>query len=61
VVLLPGELTRALEPRGGHVLAEVRTGIGLVDLAVDSRLNLYALDEDGTLTAYRLVTALAVV
>jgi hypothetical protein len=60
VVLVPGEVTRAVEPRGGHVLAEVRTGIGLVDLAVDARLNLYALDEDGTLSAYRLVTALAV-
>jgi PQQ-like domain len=61
VVLVPGEVTRALEPRGGHVLAEVRTGMGLIDLAVDARLNLYALDEDGTLTAYRLGAALAVV
>jgi outer membrane protein assembly factor BamB len=61
VALVPGEMTRALEPRGGHVLAEVRTGMGLVALAVDARLNLYALDEDGTLSAYRLGAALSLV
>ena len=37
-----------------------RTGIGLVDLSVDARLNLYALDEDGSLRAFRLTTSLAV-
>jgi hypothetical protein len=61
VVILPGELTRAVDPRGGRVMAEVRTGPGLCGLQVDPRLNLYALDEDGSLTAWRLTTSLSVV
>ncbi len=60
VVLLPGEVTRAVDPRGGRVLAEVHTGVGLCGLQVDSKLNLYALDEDGSLTAWRLSSSLAV-
>ncbi|MBX5480421.1 MAG: PQQ-binding-like beta-propeller repeat protein [Myxococcaceae bacterium] len=61
VLFIPGEVTRAVDPGGGRILAEVRTGIGLVDLAVDPRLNLYALDEDGSLRAFRLTTTLAIV
>lgn len=60
VLVIPGEVTRAIDPRGGRELAQVRTGIGLVDLKVDARLNLYALDEDGSLRAFRLTTSLAV-
>jgi len=61
VVLLPGETVRAVDPRGGQLLAEVAAGAGLCDLKVDGRLNLYLLDDACTLKAYRLATHLAVV
>ncbi|MGA9521620.1 MAG: PQQ-binding-like beta-propeller repeat protein, partial [Myxococcaceae bacterium] len=61
VLIVPGEVTRAVDPRGGRVLAELRTGLGLSDLVADSRLNVYALDEDGTFTAWKLSTSFAVV
>lgn len=61
VVLIPGEQVRAVEPRGGQVLAEVRAGAGLVGLQVDARLGLYFLDEAGTLTAYQLTSHFTVV
>jgi hypothetical protein len=61
VVLIPGEQVRAVEPRGGQVLAEVRAGAGLVALQADSQLGLYFLDDAGTLSAYQLVSHFAVV
>ncbi|MFY0568091.1 PQQ-binding-like beta-propeller repeat protein [Archangium lansingense] len=61
VVLVPGERVRAVDPDSGNVLAEVRAGAGLMALQVDSQLNLYFLDELGTLSAYRLVSHFAVV
>ncbi|HZI13083.1 MAG TPA: PQQ-binding-like beta-propeller repeat protein, partial [Myxococcus sp.] len=44
VTLVPGEKVRAVDPRGGQVLAEVRAGVGLVALQADVRLNLFFLD-----------------
>jgi outer membrane protein assembly factor BamB len=61
VVLVPGERVRAVDPASGDVLAEVRAGAGLVALQADSRLNLYFLDELGTLSAYKLVSHFALV
>jgi hypothetical protein len=61
VVVLPGEKVRAVDPRGGLLLAEVDAGAGLCDLKVDGRLNLYLLDDAGTLRAFKLATHLAVV
>ncbi|MHB8873077.1 MAG: outer membrane protein assembly factor BamB family protein [Myxococcaceae bacterium] len=61
VLILPGEAVRAVDPRGGQVLAEVRAGEGLCDLEVDAKLNLFLLDEAGTLRAYRLTSHFAVV
>lgn len=61
VLLIPGETVRAVEPRTGQVLAQVRGGPGLCALAADAKLNLYLLEENGTLTAHRLTTHLAVV
>ncbi|MBU8900379.1 PQQ-like beta-propeller repeat protein [Corallococcus sp. M34] len=61
VTLLPGEHVRAVEPRGGQVLAEVRAGEGLVALQADVHLNLYFLDEAGTLSAYQLGSHFTVV
>jgi hypothetical protein len=43
------------------VLAEVRAGVGLVALQADVRLNLYFLDDAGTLSAYRLASHFTVV
>ncbi|PTL85346.1 PQQ-binding-like beta-propeller repeat protein [Vitiosangium sp. GDMCC 1.1324] len=61
VVLVPGERVRAVDPDSGDVLAEVRAGAGLMALQSDTRLNLYFLDELGTLSAYRLGSHFAVV
>ncbi|WP_044889126.1 PQQ-binding-like beta-propeller repeat protein [Myxococcus hansupus] len=61
VTLIPGEKVRAVDPRGGQVLAEVQAGVGLVALQADVRLNLYFLDDAGTLSAYRLGSHFAVV
>ncbi|MFZ5468335.1 MAG: PQQ-binding-like beta-propeller repeat protein [Myxococcota bacterium] len=61
VLLVAGETVRAVEPGSGRVLAQVRAGSGLCDLAVDGKLNLYLLDEAGTLTALRLGSHFAVV
>ncbi|WIG97663.1 PQQ-binding-like beta-propeller repeat protein [Myxococcus sp. SDU36] len=61
VTLVPGERVRAVDPRGGQVLAEVQAGVGLVALQADVRLNLYFLDDAGTLSAYRLGSHFTVV
>jgi outer membrane protein assembly factor BamB len=61
VALIPGEQVRAVDPKGGQVLAEVRAGAGLVALQTDTRLGLYFLDDAGTLSAYRLTSHFAVV
>lgn len=61
VLVLPGDSIRAVEPRGGRVLAEVSAGGGLRQLAVDSHLSLYVADEEGHLRVYRLASHLAVV
>lgn len=61
VLLIPGETVRAVDPKGGQVLAEVKAGVGLCDLRADSKLNLYLLNDNGALRAYRLSTQLAVI
>ena len=61
VLVLAGEKIRAVDPRGGRVLAELQAGRGLLDVAVDSKLNVYALDDAGLLRTWKLATTLAVV
>ncbi len=61
VLVLAGENIRAVDPRGGRVLAELQAGRGLLDVCVDGRLNVYALDDAGALKAWKLGTTLAVV
>ena len=61
VVLVPGERVRAVDPGSGDVLAEVRAGAGLMALQADAQLNLYFLDEAGTVSAYKLSSHFAVV
>ncbi len=61
VAVIPGETVRAVDVHSGEVLAEVRSGIGLCDLKADSKLNLYLLDDDGSLRAFRLASHFAIV
>ena len=61
VLFVPGEKIRAVDPRGGRVLAEVSPGGALRGLQADAKLKLYALTEQGSLKAYRLASHLAVV
>ncbi len=61
VLVLAGEKIRAVDPRGGRVLAELQAGRGLLDVSVDGRLNVYALDDSGVLKAWKLGTTLAIV
>ncbi len=60
-LVVPGPLTRLVDPLGGRVLAELPTGPRVLDLKADARLNLYLLREPGTLETYAPGAALAVV
>lgn len=61
VLVVPGPVTRLVQPRGGRVLAELATGPRMLDLAADAKLTLYVLREPGTLETFVPGTALAVV
>lgn len=61
VLFLAGEQVRAVDPATGRLLATVQAGPGLVELLVDDELDLYLLDELGTLRALRLSSHFAVV
>lgn len=60
VLVLPGPVTRLVDPRGGRVLAELETSGHLLDVAVDARLSLYVLREPGTLEHWSPSAALSV-
>jgi outer membrane protein assembly factor BamB len=60
VAFVPGPLVRAVDPAGGRLLAEVEAEAPVRALAVDARLTLFLLDEEGTLSAHRLVSHLGV-
>ena len=60
-LVLPGPLTRLVDPRSGRVLAELPTGARVLDLAADARLNLYVLREPGTLETFAAASTLSVV
>lgn len=60
MLVVPGPVTRLVQPSGGRVLAELETSGHLLDVAVDSRLNLYVLREPGTLEHWAPAATLAV-
>lgn len=60
-LVLPGPLTRLVDPRSGRVLAELPTGARVLALAADARLNLYVLREPGTLELFSPIASLALV
>lgn len=60
-LVIPGPVTRLVQPRGGRVLAEFDTGPRMLDLVTDARLTIYVLREPGTLETFVPGTALAVV
>jgi outer membrane protein assembly factor BamB len=61
LLLLPGEQVRLVDLSRGEVLAEIYAGPGLASARADRKLTLYLLNEEGGLTAHRLITHLAVV
>jgi len=61
VLVVPGERVRVVDPVSGDVLANLRAGVELCDLKVDAKLGLYLLDEDGSLSAHKLLSHFAVV
>ncbi len=61
VIVLPGNPVRAIDVHGGRLLGEVKARPGLCDLLVDRKLNLYLLDDGGTLQAFHLRSHFAVV
>ena len=61
MVLLAGEVIRAVEAKSGRVLGELKAGPGLVGLKGDRRLNFYTLDDAGVLKAHAIRSALSVV
>jgi hypothetical protein len=60
-LVVPGPVTRLVQPRGGRVLAELATGPRMLDLATDAKLTIYVLREPGTLETFVPGAALAVV
>ncbi len=60
-LVVPGPVTRLVQPRGGRVLAELATGPRMLDLATDAKLTIFVLREPGTLETFAPGTALAVV
>ena len=60
-LVVPGPVTRLVQPRGGRVLAELGTGPRMLDLATDAKLTIYVLREPGTLETFVPGAALAVV
>ena len=60
-LIVPGPVTRLVQPRGGRVLAELATGPRLLDLATDAKLTIYVLREPGTLETFVPGAALAIV
>lgn len=60
-LIVPGPVTRIVQPHGGRVLGELATGARMLDLAVDARMNISVLREPGSLETYAPGTALAVV
>jgi len=61
VAVLAGETVRAVDPRSGRLLAEVKVGPALTALAADRQLNLFLLMENGLLRALKLAAQLSVV
>jgi PQQ-like domain len=60
-LVIPGPVTRLVQPIGGRVLAELATGARMLDLAADAKLTIYVLREPGALETFVPGTALAVV
>ncbi len=60
-LVIPGPVTRLVQPIGGRVLAELATGPRMLDLAADAKLTIYVLREPGALETFVPGTALAVV
>ncbi len=60
-LVVPGPVTRLVQPRGGRVLAELATGPRMLDLATDAKLTIYVLREPGTLETFVPGAALAIV
>ncbi|MFZ5445787.1 MAG: PQQ-binding-like beta-propeller repeat protein [Myxococcota bacterium] len=60
-LVLPGPVTRLVQPQGGRVLAELATGARMLDLVADAKLTISVLREPGALDVYVPGTALSVV
>ncbi len=60
-LVVPGPVTRLVQPNGGRVLAELATGARMLDLVTDARLTIYVLREPGALETFVPGTALALV
>ncbi len=60
-LLVPGPVTRLVQPGGGRVLAELPTGARMLDLTADAKLTIFVLREPGTLETFVPGTALALV
>jgi hypothetical protein len=61
VLVVPGPAVRLVDPAVGRLLAQVETGPRVLDVAVDTRLTLYALREHGVLEAFEPRAVLALV
>ncbi|MFO0596223.1 MAG: PQQ-binding-like beta-propeller repeat protein [Myxococcaceae bacterium] len=60
-LIVPGPLTRLVQPRGGRVVGELATGPRMLDLDADAKMTIYVLREPGSLETFVPSGALAVV
>jgi hypothetical protein len=61
VLLVPGPVTRLVDPVSGRELFALPRAPRVTDVAVDARLNVYVLKEPGLLEAWKPATVLSVV
>lgn len=60
-LIVPGPVTRLVQPRGGRVVGELSTGARMLDLTADSKMTITVLREPGSIETFVPSRALAVV
>jgi hypothetical protein len=60
-LIVPGPVTRLVQPRGGRVVGELSTGARMLDLTADAKMTITVLREPGSLETFVPSRAFAVV
>lgn len=60
-LIVPGPVTRLVQPRGGRVVGELSTGARMLDLTADAKMTIFVLREPGSIETFVPSRAFAVV